>query len=190
MKDLIVLGGPNGAGKSTAATMLLPAVLGIQEFVNADAIAKGLSPFNPKGAAFAAGRLMVARVRQLLKNGESFAFETTCAGLSHLQLLRRCRVAGYRNTLLFLWLPSPEAALARVARRVRAGGHDVDKDIVIRRYAAGLRNMRQMYLPIVDVGLVYDNSDGAGALVARFESGQPVAILDPMIWRLIEDSTR
>jgi len=149
VRDVIMLGGPNGADKTTAAATLLPQALDIREFVNADEIARGLSPFNPNGAAVAAGRLMIARVRALARAGESFGFETTCAGLGHARLLRMCRAVGYRLSLVFLWLPSPEAALARVSRRVREGGHGIPDDVVIRRYAAGLRNMRRVYLPMV-----------------------------------------
>ncbi|MSO93220.1 MAG: Zeta toxin family protein, partial [Rhodospirillales bacterium] len=154
MKDLIVIGGPNGAGKTTMAPRLLPAALGIREFVNADEIARGLSPFNAQGAAFAAGRLMIERIHKLALDGESFAFETTCAERGHIRLLRSCRDAGYRLALVFLWLPSAEAAVARVARRVREGGHDVPRAVVVRRYVAGLRNMRRLYLPLMDGALI------------------------------------
>jgi predicted ABC-type ATPase len=116
MKDLVVLGSPNGAGKTTAAERLLPADLNIREFVNADEIARGLSPFNPEGSAVLAGRLMIQRIRDLAKSGESFAFETTCAGRSHLRLLRLCRDMGYRLTLLFLWLSSAETAMLEVKK--------------------------------------------------------------------------
>ena len=144
MKQLVVLGGPNGAGKTTAAQTLVPKTLGIREFVNADEIARGLSPFNAEATAIAAGRLMVERIHALADAGENFAFETTCAGRGRVRLLRMCRAAGYRATLVFLWLPSVEAALKRVARRVREGGHDVPEDIVRRRYQTGLRNMRTL----------------------------------------------
>ena len=142
MKEGIVIGGPNGAGKTTAASDLLPSTLGIREFVNADGIARGLSPFNPNAAAVAAGRLMLDRFRALAANGESFALETTCSGRTHLLLLRQCRAAGYRLTLIFLWLPSPEFALARVAQRVREGGHSIPHDVVIRRYWGDIRQFR------------------------------------------------
>src|ERR1051325_7846529 len=107
MKHVVVIAGPNGAGKTTAAPDLLRS-FAIREFVNADEIARGLSPFNPEGSAVLAGRLMIERIRDLTKSGESFAFETTCAGRSHLRLLRECRNRGYRLTLLFLWLPSAD----------------------------------------------------------------------------------
>lgn len=185
-----MLGGPNGAGKTTAADSLLPRALGIREFVNVDEIARGLSPFNPEGTAFTAGRLMIERIRALARSGESFAFETTCAGRGHARLLRMCRAAGYRLSLVFLWLPSPQAAVARVARRVREGGHGVPDDVVIRRYAAGLRNMWHLYWPLVDVGLVYDNSDTGRVLIAERTPDAPLAVHDPVRWALIEEATR
>ena len=111
LKDIIILAGPNGAGKTTAAPVLLPQELGIREFVNADEIARGLSPFNAEGAALAAGRFMIERMRYLVRNEQSFAFETTCSGRAHASWLRECRAKNWRVTLLFLWLPSPQAAL-------------------------------------------------------------------------------
>jgi predicted ABC-type ATPase len=116
LKDIIILAGPNGAGKTTAAPVLLPQELGIREFVNADEIARGLSPFNAEGAALAAGRFMIERMRYLVRKEQSFAFETTCSGRAHASWLRECKAKSWRVTLLFLWLPSPQAALDRVAR--------------------------------------------------------------------------
>ncbi|MSP88732.1 MAG: Zeta toxin family protein [Alphaproteobacteria bacterium] len=190
MKDVIVIGGPNGAGKTTAAAWLLPRTLGIPEFVNADEIAHGLSPFNPGGMAFAAGRLMIERIHTLVRAGESFAFETTCAGRGHARLLRLCRTADYRLTLLFLWLPTPQAAMARVARRVEEGGHFVPDAIVVRRYRVGLYNMRQLYMPLVDIAVIYDNSDGAAVLVAERGTSGRFIIHDRARWKRIEEATR
>lgn len=189
-KEAIMIGGSNGAGKTTAAFKLLPADLHIREFVNADEIARGLSPFNPEGAAVAAGRLMIARIRTLARAGESFAFETTCAGRGYARLLQTCRAAGYRLNLVFLWLPSPQAALARVARRVREGGHGVPDDVVIRRYTTGLRNMRRLYLPLVDAGLVYDNSGAGRVLIAERSSDAPLVVHEPARWAMIEEATQ
>ncbi len=104
MKDVVLIGGPNGAGKTTAAKWLLPKTLGIKEFVNGDEIARGLSPFNPEGNAIMAGRPMLARIRDLIRVGESLAFETTCAGRGYAQILKAARAAGYRVTVIFLWL--------------------------------------------------------------------------------------
>jgi predicted ABC-type ATPase len=134
---------------------------------------------------------MIGRIQALARSGESFAFETTCSSRGHARLLQTCRVLGYRLTLVFLWLPSVEAALARVAQRVREGGHAVPDAIVARRYAAGLRNMRHLYLPLVDVGLIFDNSDDAGpALIAERTPAAPFAIHSPARWAAIEEATR
>lgn len=187
MKDVVVIGGPNGAGKTTAARALLPDVLGIREFVNADEIARGLSPFNEAAVALTAGRLMIERMRLLVQNGESFVFETTCAGRGHIELLRRCRDDGWRVTLLFLWLPSPRLAIERVARRVREGGHDIPASVITRRYWKGIANMRHLYLPLADVAAIYDNSGPTRVLVADREVGHPLRIHDPLRWQLIQD---
>ncbi len=189
MKDVILIGGANGAGKTTAAGWLLPRTLGIREFVNGDEIAKGLSPFNPEGSVIAAARLMLTRVRSLIRAGESFAFETTCAGRGHAQLLKSCRSAGYRITVIFLWLPTVAMAQARVAQRVREGGHNVPAPIVARRFAAGLRNLRRLYLPLADVALIYDNASVGGVLVAERSAGGEFIVHDAAKWRMIEEAT-
>jgi len=190
MREAVILGGPNGAGKTSWALRYLDPTLGIREFVNADEIARGLSPLNAEGAAFAAGRLLIERIHTLADAGESFAFETTCAGKGHLRLLERCRAAGYRITLIFLWLPSVDAAIARVARRVREGGHFVPDAIVARRFAGGLRNMRHLYLLAADIALIYDNSDGSDVLIAERRPGSELIVHDKARWSQIEDATR
>jgi predicted ABC-type ATPase len=187
--DVVILGGPNGAGKTTAAQVVLPRQLDIREFVNADEIARGLSPFNATDTAVAAGRLMIERMRILVSEQRSFAFETTCAGRAHVGLLRRCKAAGWRITLVFLWLPSPQTALDRVARRVRSGGHDVPHDVVVRRYWAGLANMRQRYLPLADLAFIYDNSDEGRFLIAERTPQQPLVVHDATRWAMIEKAT-
>lgn len=186
MKEVILIGGPNGAGKTTAAKWLLPRTLGIREFVNGDEIARGLSPFNPDGSAVAAGRLVLARIRALILKGESFAFETTCAGRGHAQLLKKCRHAGYRVTVIFLWLPSVEMAQARVAQRVREGGHNVAAPVVGRRFRAGLRNLRILYLPLAHIAMIRDNSsDGSTLIAERPERGEFI-VHDAEKWSHIE----
>jgi predicted ABC-type ATPase len=188
-KDVVVIGGPNGAGKTTAANRLLPIALELHEFMNADEIARGLSPFDPEVNAVAAGRLMIDRIDRLVAAGKSFAFETTCSGHRQARLLRACRAVGYRVTLIFLWLPSPQAAIARVAQRVARGGHHIPDDVVVRRYAAGIYNMRHEFLPLADVGLIYDNSGAAPLLIAEKRSGLPFVVRDAARWKLIEDAT-
>jgi len=185
-----MIGGPNGAGKTTAATTLLPRILDIREFVNADEIAGGLSPFNPEGSALAAGRLMIERMHELVARGESFAFESTCSGRAHAQTLSKCRDAGYRFTLVFLWLPSAKEALRRVARRVAQGGHWIPDDVVVRRYAAGLRNLQQLYLPIADIAYIYDNTDQGGILIAERQPGQTLVVCDDRRWKRILEANR
>ena len=172
------------------ASRLLPNELGVVEFVNADEIARGLSPFDWERSAIAAGTAMIERIEELVRAQQSFAFETTCAGRRHVRLLKQCHDAGYRTTLLFLWLPSAQVALERVARRVRRGGHPIPDDVVVRRYAAGLRNMRHLYLPLVDIGLIYDNSDDGGELIAERRQDGTFLIHDGPRWKSIEESTR
>jgi predicted ABC-type ATPase len=186
VKDIVILGGPNGAGKTTAARALLPQELDIREFVNADEIARGLSPFNAENVAMAAGRLMIERMRNLVRGGESFAFETTCSGRIHLNLIRQCKVEGWRVTLLFLWLPSPQAALDRVARRVREGGHGIPASVVVRRYRAGLINMCRLHLPLADVAAIYDNSDEGRVLIAERTPNTSLMVYDATRWATIE----
>ena len=190
MKDLIVLGGPNGAGKTTAAQVVVPRKLGIAEFINADEIARGLSPFNPDAASVAAGRLMLERMRALARGEQSFAIETTCSGRGHVDFLRRCKDDGWRVTLVFLWLPSPEIAIDRVARRVRAGGHGIPPDIIVRRYWAGLRNLRERYLPLADVAAIYDNAGEEPILIAERIADAGLVIQDPTRWKSIEEGSR
>jgi predicted ABC-type ATPase len=189
IKEAIVIGGPNGAGKTTAAVDLLPKTLGISEFINADEIARGLSPFNAAAQEIAAGRLMLKRMHAVAAQGLSFAFETTCASRTHVRFLERCRDAGYRLSLVFLWLPSPETAMTRVARRVREGGHNIPDDIVRRRYRLGLYNMRRIYLPLVDLGIIYDNSDHGRILVAEHHLGTKLIVRDADRWSRIVEAT-
>jgi predicted ABC-type ATPase len=190
LKDIVIIGGPNGAGKTTAAPAVVPTELGIREFVNADEIARGLSPFNFEGVAGAAGRLMIERLRALVRSGESFAFETTCSGSTHARWLQACKAEGWRVTLLYLWLPSPQTAIDRVARRVRQGGHGIPADVVIRRYKTGLVNMRRLYLPLADVAAIYDNSDEGRTLIAERTPEASLVVYDATRWAMIERATQ
>ena len=188
-KDIFILGGPNGAGKTTAAEILLPEKLRIGYFLNADEIARGIAPGNVESAAFEAGRLMIERMRALIRNERSFAFETTCAGKSYLRLLTDCQKAGWRISLLYLWVPSADYSIARVARRVSYGGHHIPEDVIRRRYQAGLWNMRHLYLPLANDATIYDNRDGALRLIARSAPNSPLTVLDQETWAKIEKET-
>jgi predicted ABC-type ATPase len=190
LKDIVIIGGPNGAGKSSSMPAIVPHRLDIREFVNADEIARGLSPFNPTGPAIAAGRLMVQRIKALVRSGESFALETTCSGRAHAHWLRECKALGWRVTLLFLWLPTSQAALDRVAKRVSEGGHAIPRDVVIRRWKAGAANMRDIYLPLSDIAMIYDNSDAGRVLVAERTLEVPLVVYDTARWAMIEEAAK
>ena len=133
---------------------------------------------------------MLVRLRELVAANRSFAFETTRSGLGHVRFLSHCRTAGYQVVLIYLWLPSLADALARVARRVARGGHSIPDDVVIRRYSAGLKNMRHHYLPLADAAVISDNSDGKNILIAERRPGTSLVIHDAIRWQLIEDATR
>jgi predicted ABC-type ATPase len=186
--SVVVLAGPNGAGKSTTAPALLRDVLAVTEFVNADTIAQGLSGFDPDSSALEAGRIMLRRVRELAGRREDFAFETTLASRSFAPWLRELKQGGYRVNLLFLWLPSPDFAVERVAERVRMGGHDILEDVIRRRYRKGLQHFFALYRPICDVWRVYDNSDARGPRLVSAGSGpKTTQVLDARTWQLIEE---
>ncbi len=157
-KMLYIIGGCNGAGKTTASYTVLPDILECREFVNADEIARGLSPFNPTDVAIEAGRLMLQRIEDLLAREESFSIETTLATRSYINLVRRAHTKGYQVSLLFFWLNSPELAIQRVAERVSKGGHNIPEDIIRRRYYSGIRNLFNLYATEVDAWSIYDNS--------------------------------
>lgn len=162
---LYIIAGCNGAGKTTASMTVLPEVLDCQEFVNADEIAKGLSPFHPEEVAVEAGRLMLARISFLLNRRSTFAIETTLATRSYLKLVDRAKKLGYSIVLLFFWLSSPEIAEQRVEMRVKSGGHDIPKEVIHRRYWLGLRNLFYMFIDKVDLWSLYDNNGEAIPIV-------------------------
>ena len=162
-----VIAGPNGAGKTTFARRFLPQFSKCDEFVNADLLAQGLSPFAPERAAFRAARLMLKRIDELHRLGAHFGFETTLAGRGHIALLQRLRTSGYAIHLYFLWLPNVEMAVERVAYRVKQGGHNIEKSVIRRRYVAGVRNLFQDYRPLLDQWMLFDNSQIEPKIIAR-----------------------
>jgi predicted ABC-type ATPase len=167
-KKIVMIAGPNGAGKTTFAREFLPLEAGCPLFVNADLIAAGLSPFNPEVAALRAGRLMLTEIDQNAAAGHSFAFETTLSGHSYLSRIPRWRASGYTVKLLFLTLGTPDEAIARVAKRVQQGGHDVSPEVIRRRFTVGLRNFLDIYRYEVDYWQLFDNS---GSLPRLLEEG-------------------
>jgi len=176
-KNLFIISGCNGAGKTTASYTVLPEILDCKEFVNADEIAKGLSPFNPESVAIEAGRLMLKRIEELLEKGETFSIETTLATKSYTNLVRRAKSKGYTVRLLFFWLNSPELALLRVAERVTKGGHNIPEPIVRRRYVAGISNLFHLFMDEVDYWVIYDNSEYPAVQVAAGGMSEQVTIM-------------
>lgn len=156
-KRIVIIAGPNGAGKTTFAREFLPNEANCPNFVNADLIAAGLSPFAPDLAAFKAGRLMLEAIADYARRGESFSFETTLSGLTYAQMIPTWQADGCSVTLIFLSLPNAEMALARVATRVAQGGHNVPETVVRRRFAAGIKNLGR-YKLLVNYWQLYDNS--------------------------------
>ncbi len=165
-KKLYIIAGCNGAGKTTASFTILPEILDCKEFVNADEIAKGLSPFQPEKVSFEAGRIMLNRINELFLENESFAFETTLSTRSYKNKIVAAKENGYRVTLLFFWLQNIELAKERVKIRVSEGGHNIEPEVIERRYIKGIKNLFDIYLPIVDGALIFDNSEGKHELLA------------------------
>lgn len=182
-----ILAGPNGSGKSTFARLFLPDYADCKEFVNADLIAAGLSPFNPEGLAIQAGRLMLKRIETLAAAGVDFGFETTLAGRSYTALLRSLRERGYRIHLFFLWLPSVETALARVEERVQSGGHSIPEEVVRRRFSRGLANLFHLYDPFLNDWMILENIDAPRMVAVSFDGTRFVA--DPATFdRILEEA--
>lgn len=166
-KNLYIIAGCNGAGKTTASFTILPKILDCKEFVNADEIAKGLSPFQPEKVAFEAGRIMLNRINELFKNNEDFSFETTLATKSYKQKILYAKENGYNVTLLFFWLKDFQLAKERVKVRVKEGGYNIPVDVIERSYINGILNLFDIYLDIVDECLIFDNSEGNHLLIAE-----------------------
>lgn len=187
-KNLYIIAGCNGAGKTTASFTILPEILECKEFVNADEIAKGLSPFQPEKVAFEAGRIMIERVNHLLKNKESFALETTLATRSYKSKLIWAQENGYTVKLLFFWLPTIEMAVERVAMRVSEGGHHIPKDVIARRYIRGIANLFKIYLPLSSEWIIFDNSKNQLEEIANGAYEDVTEILHQKKFDLIKSS--
>ena len=171
---LYIIAGCNGAGKTTASFTVLPEILHCKEFVNADEIAKGLSPFNPAEMAIKAGKIMICRINELLLRHSTFAIETTLSTRSYAGFIKRAREAGYTVVLIFFWLPSPKIAKERVARRVVEGGHGIPEHVIVRRYYLGIKNLFDIYIPIVDSWAIYENVSKATPIASDYCTDQPV----------------
>lgn len=187
MPKLYIVAGCNGAGKTTGSISILPEILNCREFVNADMIASGLSPFNAESVAFAAGRIMLQRLDELLIEGTDFAFETTLSSRSYIRLIKKAREYGYRITLLFFWLESPDMARDRVAARVSKGGHNIPSDIIGRRYYRGIKNLYDYYLSVCDNWIIVNNT-ATPVVIASCRNGSEL-IFNRSIWNMIKQQS-
>ena len=191
MSVLFIIAGCNGAGKTTASYTILPELLNIKEFVNADEIARGLSPFQPEKLAIEAGRIMLGRIHQLIIQAHDFAFETTLASRSFVALIEEAKQAGYKVNLLYYWLDDVDLAIERARVRVSEGGHNIARDVIVRRYYSGLKNLLTLYIYKVDFWLLVDNSKKEPEVIAEGNRQNNTVIYNndkfSLIKRLIED---
>lgn len=186
MKSLYIIAGPNGAGKTTASYTILPEIFDCTEFVNADEIAKGISPFSPEGVSVKAGRIMLERINELLEKEKSFAFETTLSTKSYTEFIKKAHQKKFEVILLFLALDSKELALKRVQTRVTEGGHNIPEEAIIRRFKSGLENLFRLYIPIVDQWILVDNSGEKFEFIAE-GSRQELIIKNETIWSSLKN---
>jgi predicted ABC-type ATPase len=187
---LYIIAGCNGAGKTTASYTILPEMLSCNEFVNADEIARGLSPFQPEKVSFQAGRIMLERVDELLKQKVDFAFETTLTTLSYQNTIKLARKKGYKVHLLFFWLNNEKLAIERVKIRVKEGGHNIPEDVIIRRYHKGVKNLLKIFVHLCDYWLVIDNSSSPYKLVCEGSRSIQQKVFDNDLWIKIQKHSK
>lgn len=185
MKNMYIIAGCNGAGKTTAAFHLLPDTLNCREFVNADEIAKGISPFQPEMATHEAGKIMLTRIGSLIERGVDFAVETTLSALIYQEIIENAKQHDYRVSLLFLWLNSIDLAKERVRLRTLEGGHSVDDAVIERRYLRGLQNLSSVYIPLCDHVMIFDNSELKHQLIMAKIKGEAEEIYDLTTYKQI-----
>jgi len=186
-KSVYIIAGPNGSGKTTFATNFLPQYAKCPNFVNADLIAQGLSPFSPGAAAIKAGKLVLEQIHDFAKNGVDFAFETTLAGRLHVKVLTSLKAKGYKTCLFFLWIPNTDLAISRIKNRVAQGGHDVPIQDVLRRFDRSISNFFRLYQPILDSWILFNNAAPVPVLIAEKKNGK-IAIVDESLYNHIVKS--
>jgi predicted ABC-type ATPase len=187
MRNLYIIAGCNGAGKTTASLTILPEILNCKEFVNADYIAKGLSPFNVDSVAFEAGRIMLNRINELLNKKFNFAIETTLATKTYFSLVKKAHNLNYKVHLIFFWLNSIQLAKERVKQRVENGGHNIPEHVIERRYKNGLSNFNSIYSKCVDSWMIYDNSTNFPELIAYKKNVEEIIVLDILTYDCIKN---
>lgn len=186
MPNLYIISGANGSGKTTTAKQILPYFLNVYEYLNADEIAAGLSPFRPESVAIQAGKLMLKRLNYFVEHQTDFAFETTLSGLNYLRFLKKCQTQNYQINLIYFWLHSPDLAIARVRQRVASGGHNISEETIIRRYYRGQKNLIECYLALCQTWIIYDNSTFPSQLVATYNPEQQITLYQAEIWEQIQ----
>ena len=184
MPNFYIIAGCNGAGKTTASFTIFPDILNCRQFVNADNIAYGLSPFDVESVAIEAGKIMLQRINELLALGEDFAIETTLTTRSYVSLILRAKERGYKVSLIYIWLNSPELATERVAERVKNGGHNIPADVIERRYYRGIKNLFELFIPVSDYWTIADNTYGCLIQIASKKEIDNV-IEDAELWNVI-----
>lgn len=187
MPNLYIIAGCNGAGKTKVFIKAFPQTLNRTVFVNANFIARGLSLFHPEKVAFEAGRIMLNRINHLLGQGEDFALETTLSSKSYVRFIQKAHESNYKVTLVFVFLKSVELAKQRVAERVRKGGHNIEPSVIERRYHAGLKNLKELYIPKCDDWMIFDNST-ALQIVAQGNYDTAIEIYNSKIWNIINEN--
>ena len=188
-KNVYIIAGPNGSGKTTFATMFLPDYAKCPNFVNADLIAQGLAPFEPRSAAIKAGKLVLQQIHEFAEREVDFAFETTLSGKSYVKLLNGLKAKGYELHLFFLWIPSPELAMERIKDRVREGGHNVPAEDVRRRFVRGINNFFKLYESLFDSWTLFDNSKAKPILIAKRKNGRR-ELNSEELFKMIQNSAR
>jgi predicted ABC-type ATPase len=186
MFNLYIIAGCNGSGKTTASFTVLPEMLDCQEFLNVDEIARGLSPLNPDKAAIEAGRLLLGKIDKFISNHIDFAFETTLASKSYANKIKVAKQNGYQTTLIFFWLDTVDLAIERVKTRVLEGGHNISTPVIIRRYYAGLKNLFEIFIPICDYWMIFDNSRLPSTLIAEGSSDNDIKIKKNITFGLLK----
>jgi predicted ABC-type ATPase len=188
-KNVYIIAGPNGSGKTTFAIKFLPVYANCPNFINADMIAQGLSPFEPQSAAIKAGKLVLQQIYEFANRNVDFAFETTLAGKSYVKFFKNLKTKGYALHIFFLWIPSPELAIARIKDRVAEGGHDVKSEDVRRRFRRGIHNFLKLYAPLSNSWTLFDNSKTKPVLVAM-KKNVHIEIINKTLFQIIRQSVR
>lgn len=183
-RNVYIVAGPNGSGKTTFAIEFLPEYARCEHFINADLIARGLSPFSPSTAAITAGKLVLEQIHQFANRGIDFAFETTLSGKLYINLFKSLKKKGYRIHIFFLWIPKADLAISRIKSRVAQGGHDVPVQDVLRRFDRSITNFFTLYQSLADSWMLFDNAGVIPVLIAEGKNGK-VKMIDKSLYNKI-----